>query len=483
MELQRLLSQLIEKARSIRFFVSKLHELRFPSKNPLRLACLIRDIAQAVEDATIARYQTAKASAESDDFQDQVKFSISVLRRLNEDLRFIERAATQHTPWSLVRPLENLGERVHPKSYFIIRPQWSYNYSLRERLSVYQEYVEKLLPEKKLNEVLNLVSDGHQENLYVLGFPYMDRLSVLMHTLFGHEIGHPIEKEYFSKQEKVGDFLPSLFESVVKECKVPGDRQKWDLFDLEKVSRMLGVVQELRRRALAEIICDLVNVNLFGPAALFATEEFALSRELDSFESDPPQYHYPPWRYRLRVILQEFSEEWVTRFLKEGDFKASLSQRFTEKLARIRALTDQNDDKTRLWGDAETRIAYESVEAALPKVRQFAEQRLKEKGLKRDDLIGTTNVHLLDRLESWVPPDAYVDGTGNEVVGDMRAVMNVGWLCWISRSDSLPDKLGDQTVINDYFEKIDALNRLVLKAIEYIDLRSNWDQYRRYGGN
>lgn len=237
MELDRLVTQLVQKARSLRSIVSKLHELRYPSENPLELADLIGRISQALEDETLKRYAEARRLTTRVEFTDQLRFSLYILRILAEDLRFVERAVTPHTPWSLIRPLEKLGQQIHSESYFIIRPQWSYNYSLRERISAYREYLERLLPKDSFEKVFKSQRKGNLLQIYVLGFPYLDRLSILTHALFGHELGHPIEKEYLSSEPSY-DYLPKLIELVIKECKVPEDPKKWDLFATAKVSRM-----------------------------------------------------------------------------------------------------------------------------------------------------------------------------------------------------------------------------------------------------
>jgi len=127
----------------------------------------------------------------------------------------------------------------------------------------------------------------------------------------------------------------------------------------------------------------------------------------------------------------------------------------------------------------ETRIAYESVEDALPKVRQFVRQRLASRGFQLDNLVGVTNAHLLKRLEDWIPPDAYVNEAGSEVVGDIYKILNVGWLRWLCGYAVMPTDANKPEQMKMYFKQVDALNRLVLKAIEYVDLRSIWERRPR----
>lgn len=472
MYLERLITQLVHKARSIRLTVTKLHELRYPTDSPLYLAKVISEISQVVEDEILNQYWTGPKSLE--DFIVRVKLAIIAIRGLGAHLRFIERATTDQTPWSLIRPLEKIGEQIHPTSCFIIRPQWRYNYSLLELISAYSEAFSELLSKEKLNKAL--YPDNSIQQIYVMGFPNMDRLSVMMYVLFGHELGHPIEKEYFDRENKnSAEFAPKLTHMVLEALDLLKELKSLKLEQGAKYYRMITEVHRLRHQALRELICDLVCINLFGPAALFANEEYALSAGLDSVEKKPP--HYPPWRYRLRTMLEEFPSDWIKHFIEKGRFNKTISKALNNKMESIRIAVEQSEDKKKLNEDAETRIAYTSLEDALPKVRQFVRQRLKKYGFQLDDLLGATNVQLLKRLENWIPPDAYINNEGDEVIGDVRSVLNVGWLQWVSAYASMPTTTDVKDQISDYFNKVDALNRLVMKAIENINLRSEWKKY------
>lgn len=478
MELDRLVTQVAQKARAIRSEISKLRDLRFPSDSPRRLAGLINNITQAIEDEILTRYQAGPPSAE--DFSKEVKLTIQALHMLGAHLRYIERAPTSQTPWSLVRPLEKIAEKLHPGSYFVIRPQWHYNYTLLELIAFYKEVFSQLL-KGRLEKAFQLDSNDSMR-LYVIGFPYIDRLRVLMHTLLGHELGHPLEKEYLKEEEEfIKEFiksqstLPPFMEKIRRAVLA-------ETPDLFTQAKMFEHVLTLRRRALEELICDLTSVNLFGPAALFATEEFALSSKLDAIETEPPESHYPPWRYRLRVMWEELPHEWKERFIKEGRFDEDTSQLLRSKWDAIKKLVEQDTDKQGISRIPQARIAYESVEETLHKVRQFVKQRLEQRGFRLGDLVGSVNTRLLQRLKDWVPPDAYIDDKGKEIISDIHSILNVGWLCWICNYAAMPIAPNTSKKVEEYFKEVDALNRLVLKAIEYADLRSVWHQKQQSGG-
>src|SRR5207249_3055453 len=139
----RLLTQVLHRCRSIRVRLSRLRELTYPSETPKRLAGLIEKLTDDIQEEMLNRSSGAVASAE--DLAVELKMAVRGLMILGAHLRYIERAATRQTPWSLIRPLEELGQQIHPSTWFIIRPQWNYNYTILELVSLYREVFSKLL--------------------------------------------------------------------------------------------------------------------------------------------------------------------------------------------------------------------------------------------------------------------------------------------------------------------------------------------------
>jgi hypothetical protein len=469
-DLPRLITQLIQKQRRIHSIVLRLHESTYPSRTPLRLAQTIDRLSESLGKELVKSYLAGPASP--DDFRDEISLAMRLLEELTSHLRFVSRAATRLTPWSLIRPVERIGERLHASSRFIIRPQWQYNYSLLELVSVYKNAFSKVIPAADLESALNPEREPVIDRLYVMGFAYLERSNVLLHALLGHELGHPIEKEYFNN-ESPKDYLSDLVAAVLKELKMPTDIQSWSLAQGAEFKRMLDRVREFRKRAIAELVCDLVSVTLFGPAAVFAMEEYSLSRDLDSTERGSSSRHYPPLRYRLRVMRGQISDDWLNRFLKEGEFNPNICKVLTQKFQELDGIVAKQDDIKKIESDAELRIAYESVNGTLKAISSFVTERLESRAYRMDLLIGHVNTHLLACLENWIPPDVYFDQSGNPFVASIFAILNVGWIRWLSNY-SIVQSNSTENKTNKYFSEVDALNRLVLKAIEYVDLRDLW---------
>jgi len=488
-ELRRLITILLKHTRTIQLIAYSLEELQFPCNSPLILARLVAKIAGVVEKEILRQYRIGPLSVAA--FIKEVKFVIRAMEELVEDLRYSERAVTKQTPWSLVRPLEKLGEKIYNDSLFILRPQWSYNYSLIERVHAYKKCFSQYLTEEHLDDVLTVpegVSLSEEQpkkkrrknkrihRIFVIGFPYMERMNTLLHATLGHELGHPIEKEFFKDEDRNPVHIPPLLIELIKRKSYNGKE-----VDLRRqISKDLIHVMRIRRRALAELICDIVAVHLFGPAAVFAYNEMSCYRDLDAMRTYPPERHYPPWRFRLRVMLDELPDRWIQDFLRRGKFTPATQRVIREKLTCLRNLVQIRTDIDNIKYDGVlTEIAYDSVKNTLEDAKKFVRDRLENRDYRLDDLKGMTNAQLVKRLINFIPPESFSNGGEEEVICNIRNILNVGWIAYLKRYPYLPYKGGTPKSRDLYLENVFALNRLILKAIEFADLREVWNQRDR----
>lgn len=438
----------------------------------MRFAEIIARLTQALVTDLVDRHVQKGESGPY--FLVEIQTALSVVRKLASHLRLVERSTTRRTPWSLIEPLERLGREIHPDAEFIIRPQWIYNYSISDYLAAYKKYFENVLAPDVLEAALTLDGSFKVSSLYIVTFPFMERLNVLLHTLIGHELGHPIEKGFFLTPEDIkrqSDLLNAVKAEALKLVKDPTD-----LFEVAEVTTTLyRRAVEMRNRALAELACDIVCQAIFGPAAAFAIEEFAKSEALDVFDLGVTSRFYPPWRYRLRVVFESFPQGWLQSYLTAGQFDPAVTKCVNDKWSEIEAIVADKSDETVLRSDPAANIAYTSVESTLPELRSHVAKWLDPAGFKYDRSTGSCNSKLLERLDHWVPPDAYLDASGSEVCSDMFAILNVAWiryLCILSQGVTTGTYSRDE--VEDYATKLDTLWRLVLKAIEFTELRKFW---------
>ncbi len=472
MQTERLLTHLLVKCAFVRKLVGRLHELRFPTRSALQLADLIDRLTEAIEEEALRRYRTA--GRPSEDFAQEVRFAVRAVESLVAHLRFVERATSSHNPWSIIRPLERLAEQLHPNARFIFRPQWHYNYTILEVVGLYRDafskWLSRLVPAGRVDDLLRL--GGSTTKIYVVSFPYMERLNVFQHSILGHELGHPVADNYV-RLEKEDDFMPAIFQAVRGVLGLPEQLEKSDIFKYVEMVTMTQAVRRLRERALTELLCDYVSLRVFGPIALFATEEYALPRELDQFVKDP-ESHYPPWRYRLREMVQELDPAKTEALLHNGGFAAKVAEPLRARIRAIQDLVADDKDRKEIEKDREGRIAYELVSSTLPKARRSVDAYLTSVGFSLDGKLESAGQRLFDRLAAWVPPDAWVDDRGDEVVANLHSILLIGWLRFLEGFSQIEERKLGAAERDPYLQDLGTLQRLVLKAVEYVELRASW---------
>ncbi|PWB52625.1 MAG: hypothetical protein C3F06_08735 [Candidatus Methanoperedenaceae archaeon] len=71
-----------------------------------------------------------------------------------------------------------------PKSRFILRPDWEFNYSFFELTDAIRETFMNVVP--NIENTLNDFKDG----LAILSFPSTEKNNIFFHCALSHEIGH-----------------------------------------------------------------------------------------------------------------------------------------------------------------------------------------------------------------------------------------------------------------------------------------------------
>jgi hypothetical protein len=152
----------------------------FPSDTPKSLAKLIEVTAKLIAEGL-------KTIAPAQDLE-QIN---TILGIITSHLRYVERARVAQTPWSVVQTAERLLKQIAgPGSNFILRPTWTYNYSIiGEFVSAYREFISSWswFPFQAWKEQMGI---NEHESIYCISFPRVERTNCLMHANWGHEVGH-----------------------------------------------------------------------------------------------------------------------------------------------------------------------------------------------------------------------------------------------------------------------------------------------------
>lgn len=234
---------------------------------------------------------------------------------------------------------------------------------------------------------------------------------------------------------------------------------------LAHVTRLVGAVLEIRKRALEELISDAVGILLFGPSAFFAMFEVLWVGNWDSKPKNDSWY--PPSRLRIRLGLQLLDDLGWLRAIDQmkGDAVAgSYAEAVIDFLNEAKALSATVTDEQLINGEPVLKVAYDWMHGTLPDAINFSKQRVQAMTFTVDkctDLPG-----LIERLQLGVPPNELGDPL-RPVTVDYRSALFAAWSFKLrGLKPGSPDLLSER--------ETDRLNQNTLRAVEYILLQNDY---------
>jgi hypothetical protein len=419
----------------------------FPTDTARELCKVIRETANLIGE----NIDTAPS--------DQLSHIHFLLGDLGEDLRYPERSRIEQTPWSIVQATESLLQaHVGPECRFIIRPQWPYNYGLDgEFIASYHKRIETLSGWISISQWKKRISNSYNHRIYCISFPRVEKMNVLAHVNWGHEVGHILATNWLTNH------FPRLwkarFRGVQKRVRKDILSQFVDGYKppigwvTARVADVLNETMHLTQKAFKELISDSVGAHLFGPATLASLGEFSCHNK---FDAGPLQSRgYPPWRYRLRLIVQAVMPS--IKKAKTREWHPTL-RRYAAWLKHWEHLTTDKTDIKRINEDVRTREAYELVQEKWPNVWKQVLATL-PKNVKAPYRLPDRHKHvgeLIDRLKRDIPPNE--TGTWPDTQpASLADIWNAAWAFKIAKFTK------SSAYDDDYLA---TLFQLTLKAIE-----------------
>ena len=330
--------------------ISRLREILaqdFPTASPELFARLIQRILEGIAE----RLSSAALDERTE------KFACSLVAELGSHLRYIESATSSRVPASFIEPIENLISRVSPSSRVMLRLQWTFNYKVFDVAEYYRSMVDSLLGAGSIDSYL----DGVKQ-FYIVSVPSIESANALLHSIVGHEFGHRIARIYLERENQQ-QLIKSISERIGDLKWLPHAESLPPIFQLPVRQQVFESIIKARKRALEELISDVVGYFLFGPGALFALAELAAMDALDVLPS-PQNNYYPPWRFRLREILRLASADDVenTVISLSGDEPIPTIRVATVKrLRELQEIVSTNADLQVINGDEQIKRAYQDV--------------------------------------------------------------------------------------------------------------------------
>ena len=450
-EIHRCASTLSQLGRKLQFGED------YTTRTPELLAKLISQIASILAEKILTDVPTSDL--------EQVNTFVGIITL---HLRYVERARVTVTPWSIVQVAENLFRKVAGQdSHFIIRPNWAYNYSLigdfwkfyRDSLSCWPWF-----PLSQLKEHLKF---DDQKTIYCISFPRIERNNCLLHANWGHEVGHIlaarwVDSEFNTAWSAAEPDIQNRIEEVIRKIPPPVEPLLKDLMIKDIVAKRTQTTMSVARRGFIELLCDLVGAHLFGPSVLASSMEYSalFTMDVSPLESE----YYPPWRYRIRKIV-EFCKPDLDGHAGTG-YPSDAMLPFIEWLKVGEQLASVKKDEAILESNIVTAEAYKFIQSnwddAAKKIISMLQgeltnpYRLHQRHVIVDKLIG--------RLKDGIPPNEA------DILSDQPALLqDILCAAWAHKIYGITQDSNWGTN-NEY----DLLYRLVLKACESSFIHADW---------
>lgn len=450
----------------------------FPANEPKGLAIAIGGLSRLIAGHILeARHDPSYSPARRMSHFRTVNGS---LKHLSELLRYVDGAVTHKVPWSIVDPIQEVARRLVPDVTIMLRPKWRYNYAiLLEELSKWlREQFRFMVSARSMREEVEPLLSSIGGSFYIVSFPNIERKSVLLHAVLGHEIGHLVAEKFLASDSST---LPSpLHKKVVAsvENDVKAERML-PLFRTMGISTRLAEITAYRARAIEEIGADIVGINMLGPAALFgyyaSAQTMAMNRA-PSLAND----RYPPWVLRLRYCLERIAElgycDWSSLSANTPREHALYLEAFRAQLEEIEAVKVEKPD---LGKDLVATVAYEWVEGTIPKLIEYVNSVCSDHSLVQTPLVlwkqATKLAH--ERLAEDLPPNTIDDNATPPSPAVTEAILNGGWLYRLARLGGCPMNMRPEE-ISRYSELRSRLDRLTLRGLELAHLQRQYEAKR-----
>ena len=276
----------------------------------------------------------------------------------------------------------------------------------------------------------------------VVAFPRSLKHHVLLHALFGHEVGHTALHTVIAGGILQNEVVSALIDS--SPLKSLADMNAWlnspaapqeiknELSHFAtRTGRVFAFTEEIRNYWLIELICDLFGMLLFGPAFFAAHRAYLQPLHPNPYAINTIQATHPPFAVRHKMLTRLMNiTGWNIPITSTGDGIFYTAE--TEMISHL--LGDQYDDWADMFEDAKLALAVSGVRKIFAPHHSLAYSRISAENL----------VTLLQRFMMGSPPIlASIDQDGIPLLTEVHIsqTLYAGWVYWIGRqhfTESVP---------------------------------------------
>ncbi len=457
---------------------------RFPSDNPRVYADLIKSICNYIKSYLLSLNREDEAF-DSEQMEDRLKIISLYTTNLAADLADINDAGGDLTSWELIHPFEEFSKKLYSDILIILKPFWEFNFAIRNRLIDHKEQLKAILNEDSFAQLFKQFPT-HITDIYIISYPAFEKTNILLQGNLGHELGHPLALQYYNKEIQNESFLTEIKPNVkIIVTKWIEEIEKFEKITIDEIGRekyesdVLSDILKIRWYGLNELISDIISVRLFGVASILSTYEYASTiRKLDEISETS---FYPPWRMRLRVMLEELlPDQQLSTMLnlirkkkrREAKLYEEIYSSLKTKIDELKELTEKTTDSDFIKKNEKYDIAYKSINKTLPIVREFLNE-VWPKNIKPIENDMENILSLYERINYNLPPNATEKDPFNPNPADIRQIINAGWFYKITKLAYRPNTEEENS---EYLRRIDLLNRLIFKALELADIYTRYKE-------
>lgn len=305
----------------------------------------------------------------------------------------------------------------------------------------------------------------------VISFPRSLKHHVLLHTIFGHELGHAALFTTSSGPELLSGVLSPLagsknlvdanaLTSWLHDAAAPAEVKAQLAAYKAQTGADFRFTDEYYESWLIELFCDMFGLVLFGPSFLAAHRAILQPLDSSSYECNLASATHPPYAVRHRLMVECFKVlGWDNAVIDPAN--ASLHG------AERRFLNYLTNDNSSAWAGI---VEAQAVKDAVTSLRAFFDKRL---DTAYSPPTSSDLSYLINRLVSRLPPiqeEISEAGVPTFKATHISHSMYAGWIYWIDRQNLSQQSLGF-TVTNRLCDQ-GLLQQEAINKVFYPDLVS-----------